>query len=62
MRACVNIAKAWRTEKYLRHLNASLIVLDKQTMVELDGTGNIIEVPEGVVGIGSGGLYALCKL
>ena len=59
LRACVNIAKAWRTEKYLRNLNASLIVADKSNLVELDGTGNIMEVTDGVIGIGSGGTFAL---
>ena len=59
LRACVNVAKAWRTEKYLKHLDASLIVIDKDHIIELDGTGNVIEIPGGVLGIGSGGLFAL---
>lgn len=59
LRACVNVAKAWRTEKYLKNLDASLIVIDKEFIIELDGTGNVIEVPGGVLGIGSGGLFAV---
>lgn len=59
LRACVNVAKAWRTEKYLKHLEASLIVVDKEHIIELDGSGNVIEIHGGVLGIGSGGLFAL---
>lgn len=59
LRACVSVAKAWRTEKYLKHLEASLIVVDQHNMIELDGTGNIIEVEGGIIGIGSGGLFAV---
>lgn len=59
LRACVNVAKAWRTEKYLKHLNASIIVADKSNLVELDGTGNVMEVTDGIIGIGSGGIFAL---
>lgn len=59
LRSCVNVAKAWRTEKYLRHLNASLIVIDKEHIIELDGTGNVIEIHGGVLGIGSGGFFAV---
>ena len=62
LRACVNVAKAWRTEKYLKHLNASIIVVDEQVTVELDGTGNVVEVEDGLIGIGSGGLFAFCNL
>lgn len=59
LRACVNVAKAWRTEKYLRNLEASIIVLDKDYLIELDGSGNVAEITDGVLGIGSGGLYAV---
>jgi ATP-dependent HslUV protease subunit HslV len=59
LRACVNVAKAWRTEKYLKHLEASIIVVDKDHLIELDGSGNVIEITDGIVGIGSGGLYAV---
>jgi ATP-dependent HslUV protease, peptidase subunit HslV len=59
LRACVNVAKAWRTDKYLRHLNASLVVMDKENIIELDGTGNVIEIKGGIIGIGSGGLFAV---
>ncbi|CAG9323296.1 unnamed protein product [Blepharisma stoltei] len=59
LRACVSVAKAWRTEKYLKHLEASLIVVDQNNLIELDGTGNVVEVDGGVIGIGSGGLFAV---
>lgn len=59
LRACVNVAKAWRTEKYLKHLEASIIVLDKDYLIELDGSGNVVEINDGIIGIGSGGLFAV---
>jgi len=59
LRACVNVAKAWRTEKYLKHLEASIIVIDKDYLIELDGTGNVVEITDGIIGIGSGGLFAV---
>jgi len=58
-RACVELAKDWRMDKYLRRLEAMMIVADKDTSLVLTGTGDVLE-PEGrVVAIGSGGNYAL---
>lgn len=57
LKSCITYAKEWRTGKQLRHLQATLIVIDKGLIVELDGTGNVLEI-EDVIGIGSGGLYA----
>lgn len=59
LKSCISYAKEWRTGKQLRHLEATLIVIDKDLIVELDGTGNVLEI-EDVIGIGSGGLYAEC--
>jgi ATP-dependent HslUV protease subunit HslV len=59
MRACVEMAKDWRTEKYLRRLEAMMIVADKQVSLVLTGTGDVLEPEAGVMGIGSGGNYAL---
>jgi ATP-dependent HslUV protease subunit HslV len=59
MRACVELAKDWRTEKYLRRLEAMMIVADRQVSLELTGTGDVLEPEAGVMGIGSGGNYAL---
>jgi ATP-dependent HslUV protease subunit HslV len=59
-RACVELAKDWRTEKYLRRLEAMMVVADaKATRCSLSGTGDVVEPEDGVVGIGSGGNYAL---
>ena len=58
LRACVNMAKTWRTQKSYRGLEASLIVADKDVLLNLDGSGNVIEINSGVIGIGSGGIYA----
>ena len=59
LKSCISYAKEWRTGKQHRHLEATLIVIDKDIIVELDGTGNVLEI-EDVIGIGSGGLYAEC--
>lgn len=59
IRAAVELAKMWRTDKYLRQLEALLAVLDKKQILVISGTGEIIEPDDGVVGIGSGGNYAL---
>lgn len=59
MRASVELAKSWRTEKYLRQLNASLIVADKDISLTLTGNGDVVQPFDGVVGIGSGGDYAV---
>ena len=59
MRACVELAKDWRTDKYLRRLEAMMIVADKTTSLVVTGTGDVLEPEGGVAGIGSGGNYAL---
>jgi len=58
-RACVELAKDWRTDKYLRQLQAMLIVVDKETSLVVTGNGDVLEPEHGVVAIGSGGNYAL---
>ncbi len=59
LRACVELAKDWRTDRYLRRLEAMMIVADAQTTLVLTGTGDVLEPEAGVAGIGSGGTYAL---
>ena len=59
MRACVELAKDWRTDRYLRRLEAMMVVADKQVSLVLTGTGDVLEPEGGVIGIGSGGNYAL---
>lgn len=58
-RAAVELAKMWRTDKYLRQLEALLAVLNKEKLLVISGTGEIIEPDDGIIGIGSGGSYAL---
>ncbi len=58
-RAAVELAKDWRTDRYLRRLEAMLVVMDAEATLLLSGTGDVIEPDEGVVAIGSGGSYAL---
>jgi ATP-dependent HslUV protease subunit HslV len=58
-RACVELAKDWRTDKYLRRLEALMAVCDKDTSLILTGTGDVVEPEDGLIGIGSGGNYAL---
>ncbi len=58
-RAAVELAKEWRTDKYLRRLEALLAVLDKDHALILSGNGDVIEPDDGIVAIGSGGPYAL---
>jgi len=58
-RACVELAKDWRTDRYLRRLEAMMLVADKSTSLVLTGTGDVLEPERGVAGIGSGGNYAL---
>ncbi len=58
-RACVELAKDWRTDRYLRRLEAMMIVADSQVSLVLTGTGDVLEPERGVIGIGSGGNYAL---
>src|ERR1700737_5470594 len=59
MRAAVELAKDWRTDRYLRRLEAMMIVADKSVSLVLTGTGDVLEPESGVMGIGSGGNYAL---
>ena len=58
-RACVELAKDWRTDRYLRRLEAMMIVADSSVSLVLTGTGDVLEPEEGVIGIGSGGNFAL---
>lgn len=58
-RACVELAKDWRTDKYLRRLEALMAVCDKDTSLILSGTGDVLEPEDGIIGIGSGGSFAL---
>ena len=58
-RACVELAKDWRTDKYLRKLEAMMIVVDKDVTLIISGTGDVIEPEDGIAAIGSGGNYAL---
>jgi len=59
LRAAVELAKDWRTDKYLRNLEAMMIVADKETMLILTGNGDVLEPEGGIAAIGSGGNYAL---
>ncbi len=58
-RACVELAKDWRTDRYLRRLEAMMAVADSQVSLVLTGTGDVLEPEDGLIGIGSGGSYAL---
>ena len=58
-RACVELAKDWRTDRYLRRLEAMMIVADKNISLLVSGTGDVIESDDGILGIGSGGPYAI---
>jgi ATP-dependent HslUV protease subunit HslV len=55
----VELAKDWRQDRYLRRLEAMMIVADRETMLILTGTGDVLEPNDGVAAIGSGGNYAL---
>src|SRR5690625_5276645 len=57
--AAVEIAKSWRSDKYLRKLEAMLIVMNKENLLLVSGTGEVIEPDDGIIAIGSGGNYAL---
>ncbi|MFZ2099707.1 MAG: ATP-dependent protease subunit HslV [Oricola sp.] len=59
MRAAVELAKDWRTDKYLRNLEAMMLVADKTTSLCITGNGDVLEPEHGVMAIGSGGNYAL---
>jgi ATP-dependent HslUV protease subunit HslV len=58
-RACVELAKDWRTDRYLRRLEAMMAVADRDVSLVLTGTGDVLEPEDGLIGIGSGGNYAL---
>ena len=58
-RACVELAKDWRTDRYLRRLEAMMAVADQETSLVLSGTGDVLEPEDGLIGIGSGGPFAL---
>jgi ATP-dependent HslUV protease subunit HslV len=58
-RACVELAKDWRMDRYLRRLDAMMLVADKDVSLLLAGTGDVLEPENGIAGIGSGGPYAL---
>ena len=59
MRACVELAKDWRTDRYLRRLEAMMAVADQTTSLMVTGTGDVLEPEDGLIGLGSGGPYAL---
>jgi ATP-dependent HslUV protease subunit HslV len=58
-RACVELAKDWRTDRYLRRLEAMMAVVDAEVSLVLTGNGDVLEPEDGLIGIGSGGIYAL---
>ncbi|HMB76432.1 MAG TPA: ATP-dependent protease subunit HslV [Kiloniellaceae bacterium] len=58
-RACVELAKDWRTDRYLRRLEAMMAVADTKISLVLTGTGDVLEPEDGLIGIGSGGAFAL---
>lgn len=59
VRASVELAKEWRTDKFMRHLEAMLLVMDLEKLLLISGTGEVIEPDDGMMAIGSGGSYAL---
>ncbi len=59
MRAAVELAKDWRTDRYLRRLEAMMAVADAEVSLLLSGTGDVLEPDDGLIGIGSGGPFAL---
>ena len=58
-RSCVELAKGWRTDKYLRRLEASLLVADSKKSFELTGNGDVLESHDGILAVGSGSPYAI---
>lgn len=58
-RAAVELAKDWRTDRYLRRLEALLVVGDKERLLTISGNGDVVEPDDDIIGIGSGGAYAL---
>jgi ATP-dependent HslUV protease, peptidase subunit HslV len=61
-RSCVELAKGWRTDKYLRRLEASLVVADANVSLEVTGNGDVLESVDGILGVGSGSPYAIGKI
>lgn len=59
LRACVNLAKDWRMDKYLRRLDATLLVCDCRISLYVTGNGDVLESPDGIIAIGSGSQYAI---
>ncbi len=59
MRSCVELAKDWRTDRYLRRLEAMMLVADRESSLILSGTGDVLEPKDGLMAIGSGGNFAL---
>jgi len=59
MRACVELAKDWRTDRFLRRLEAMMLVADENVSLALTGTGDVLEPEHGIMAIGSGGNFAL---
>lgn len=59
LRASVELAKEWRTDRTLRQLQALLVVMDRETLLIISGTGEIIEPDDGIAAVGSGGAFAL---
>merc|ERR1719491_420325 len=58
-RSCVELAKGWRTDKYLRRLEASLLVADENVSLEITGNGDVLESHDSVLGVGSGSAFAI---
>ena len=58
-RACVELAKEWRSEKYLKRLEAVMLVCDNSVSLTITGNGDVLEPEDGIIAIGSGGSYAL---
>jgi len=61
-RSCVEVAKGWRTDKYLRRLEASLLVADESASFEINGNGDVLESHDGILGVGSGSPFAVGRL
>jgi ATP-dependent HslUV protease subunit HslV len=61
-RSCVELAKGWRTDKYLRRLEASLLVADENVSLELTGNGDVLESHDGILSVGSGSTFAMGTL
>lgn len=61
-RSCVELAKGWRTDKYLRRLEASLVVADENVSLEVTGNGDVLESQDGILGVGSGSPFAIGKI